>query len=109
VTRYEHVALAALASEDIDHAREFVRSELGPLIGTGEQLLRLSSTLQVYLEENMSPLRAAQRLGVHEHTVTNRIRSAQELLPRPIDQRSSELLVVLRLVRLAQQNRPTAG
>ena len=109
VTRYEHVALAALASEDIDHAREFVGSELGPLIGTGEQLLRLSSTLQVYLEENMSPLRAAQRLGVHEHTVTNRIRSAQELLPRPIDQRASELLVALRLVRLAQQDRPTAG
>jgi DNA-binding PucR family transcriptional regulator len=108
VTRYEDVALAALASEDLNHAREFVQSELGPLIGTEEHLLRLSGTLRVYLEENMSPLRAAQRLGVHEHTVSNRIRSAQELLPRSIDQRAAELMVALRLVRLAQPGRPTA-
>ena len=108
VTRYEDVALAALASEDIDHAREFVQSELGPLVGTDEHLRRLSATLRVYLEENMSPLRAAQRLGVHEHTVSNRIRSAQELLPRPIDRRATELMVALRLVRLAQDRRGTS-
>ena len=102
LTRYEDVALAALASENIDHAREFVRSELGPLVGADEHLLRLSTTLRIYLEENMSPLRAAQRLGVHQHTVGNRIRSAQELLPRPIDQRATELLVALRLVALAR-------
>jgi PucR-like helix-turn-helix protein len=55
---------------------------------------------RVYLEENMSPLRPSQRLGVHENTITNRVRAAQELLPHPIEQRSAELLVALRLIRL---------
>jgi DNA-binding PucR family transcriptional regulator len=66
------------------------------------QSLRLSATLRVYLEENMSPSRVARRLGVHEHKITNRIRAAQDLLPYPIEERSCELEVALRLIRLAQ-------
>jgi DNA-binding PucR family transcriptional regulator len=103
VTQYDHVALAALASADVDQAREFVASELGPLTADDDHSLRLSATLRVYLEENLSPSRAARRLGVHEHTITNRIRAAQELLPHPIEQRVSELQVALRLIRLAQR------
>jgi PucR C-terminal helix-turn-helix domain/GGDEF-like domain len=102
VTQYDTVALAALASTDVREAREFVRAELGLLLGDDDQSVRLSATLRVYLEENMSPSRASRRLGVHEHTITNRIRAAQELLPRPIDQRACELQVALRLIRLAQ-------
>jgi hypothetical protein len=100
VTRYDTVALAALASADVGEAREFVRAELGQLIGDDDQSVRLSATLRVYLEENMSPSRASRRLGVHEHTITNRIRAAQELLPHPIEQRACELQVALRLIRL---------
>ena len=37
---------------------------------------------------------------VHENTITNRIRTAQKLLSHPIDHRSPELLVALRLIRL---------
>jgi DNA-binding PucR family transcriptional regulator len=102
VTQYDTVALAALASTDVEQAREFVRAELGQLAGNDDQSLRLSATLRVYLEENMSPSRASRRLGVHEHTITNRIRAAQEALPHPIEQRVSELQVALRLIRLAQ-------
>jgi DNA-binding PucR family transcriptional regulator len=102
VTQYDTVALAALASTDVEQAREFVEAELGQLAGEDDQSLRLSATLRVYLEENMSPSRASRRLGVHEHTITNRIRAAQELLPHPIEQRACELLVALRLIRLAQ-------
>ena len=82
VTSYENVALAALASTDVDQAREFVAAELGPLIIDDDHSRRLCATLRIYLEENLSPSRAARRLGVHEHTITNRIRAAQELLPR---------------------------
>jgi DNA-binding PucR family transcriptional regulator len=103
VTEYDHVALPALASADVGQAREFVASELGPLIADDDHSLRLSATLRVYLEENLSPSRAARRLGVHEHTITNRIRAAQELLPHPIEQRVGELQVALRLIRLAQR------
>jgi DNA-binding PucR family transcriptional regulator len=102
VIQYDAVALAALASADVGEAREFVRAELGQLLGDDDQSARLSATLRVYLEENMSPSRASRRLGVHEHTITNRIRAAQELLPRPIEQRACELQVALRLIRLAQ-------
>ncbi len=102
VTQYQQVALAALASADVDQAREFVAAELGGLVRSDDHSRRLSATLRVYLEENMSPSRAARRLGVHEHTITNRIRAAQELLPHPIEHRVSELQVALRLIRLAQ-------
>jgi DNA-binding PucR family transcriptional regulator len=105
VTRYDTVALAALASTDVQEAREFVAAELGQLVGDDDQSVRLSATLRVYLEENMSPSRASRRLGVHEHTITNRIRAAQELLPHPIEQRACELQVALRLIRLAQSGR----
>jgi DNA-binding PucR family transcriptional regulator len=102
VTQYDTVALAALASADVCEARAFVRAELGQLLGDDDQSVRLSATLRVYLEENMSPSRASRRVGVHEHTITNRIRAAQELLPHPIEQRACELQVALRLIRLAQ-------
>jgi DNA-binding PucR family transcriptional regulator len=97
VTLYEHVALTALASADLNHARDFVSAELGPLAAGDESTRRLAETLTVYLEERSSPKRAAKRLGVHENTIPNRIRAAQALLDRPIDERVPELLVALRL------------
>ena len=100
---YDDVALASLASTDVVHAKQFVARELGRLAADDDHSRRLTATLRVYLEENMSPLRAAQRLGVHENTITNRIRAAQELLPHPIERRSPELQVALRLLRLAQE------
>jgi hypothetical protein len=102
VTRYDEVAVAALASADLEQAKAFVASELGPLAADDDRTSRLAATLRVYLDENLSPRRTAQRLGVHENTITNRIRSAQEQLPHPIEQRTCELQVALRLVRLAQ-------
>lgn len=98
VALYPDEALAALASADVDHAREFVTSELGPLAGHDETAQRLAGTLRVYLEENASPRRAAHRLGVHENTIANRVRAAEELLGRPVEERTAELLVALRLV-----------
>jgi DNA-binding PucR family transcriptional regulator len=80
-----------------------VVAELGPLLADDDHSRRLCATLRIYLEENLSPSRAARRLGVHEHTITNRIRAAQELLPHPIEQRVCELQVALRLIRLAQR------
>jgi transposase-like protein len=104
VTYYGKVVLAALASADVTQARRFVADELGPLAADDDQAARLSATLLIYLEENMSPRRAANRLGVHENTIANRIRTAQEQLGHPIEQRSAELQVALRLVRLTRES-----
>jgi hypothetical protein len=66
VTRYDDVALAALASAGVEQARAFVATELGQLGANDDNARRLSATLRIYLEENMSHLRASQRLGVHD-------------------------------------------
>jgi DNA-binding PucR family transcriptional regulator len=97
VTVYDRVALTALASADLEHARQFVASELGPLAADDDDTRRLAATLMIYLEERSSPKRAAKRLGVHENTIPNRVRAAQALLERPIEERVPELLVALRL------------
>jgi PucR C-terminal helix-turn-helix domain/GGDEF-like domain len=100
VTRYEDVALLALASSDSELARRFVASELGPLSGGGDEIVRLAATLRVYLEENASPRRTGRRLGIHENTVKNRVRAAGDLLGHAAEERVAETLVALRLMRL---------
>ena len=102
VTRYEDVALIAVASADLGLARDFVARELGPLAEQDDDTVRLAATLRVYLEEQASPRRTAQRLGVHENTVKNRVRTIRELLGYSPEDRVAEVLVALRLARLAR-------
>jgi DNA-binding PucR family transcriptional regulator len=100
VTRFDDIGLTALATVDMDLASRFVNAQLGPLAAQDESTLRLSSTLRVYLEEQASPRRAAQRLGVHENTVKARMRTISGMLPVPPTERPAELLVALRLAKL---------
>jgi DNA-binding PucR family transcriptional regulator len=58
---------------------------------------RLRATLRVYLEENLSPARAARRLGIHQNTVVYRVKRAEEILGHSIEQGRLELEVSLRL------------
>jgi DNA-binding PucR family transcriptional regulator len=102
VTRYEDLALTAVASADLDLARDFVARELGPLAEQDDDTVRLAATLRVYLEEHASPRRTAQRLGVHENTVKNRVRTIRELLGHAPEGRVAEVLVALRLARLTR-------
>jgi hypothetical protein len=99
VTSFTDVALTALASADERAAREFVAAELGPLAADEEDVRRLAETLRAYLEERSSPRRTAQRLGVHENTIKNRVRAIETLRGRPADERIAETLVALRLAR----------
>jgi DNA-binding PucR family transcriptional regulator len=100
VTRFADVSLDALMSHDLEEARRFVAAELGPLSGDDDATRRLSSTLRVFLEEGASFVRAARRLGVHENTVTYRVRRAEELLGHRVVERQLELRAALRLARL---------
>jgi DNA-binding PucR family transcriptional regulator len=100
VVRYRDVGLTALASIDPVLARAFVAEELGPLAEPSDEMRRLAATLRVYLEERASPRRAARRLGLHENTIKNRIRTVAELLGAPPEERIGELLVALRLTAL---------
>jgi DNA-binding PucR family transcriptional regulator len=98
VTRYRNVAVAALASADGEHAVAFVKRILGPLAANDEATYRIAATLAVYLEENRSPAKAAQRLTVHANTVSYRVHQAEELLGRPIDTNTLDLSIALALL-----------
>lgn len=93
------VRLEALLLRDEDSARRFVEEELGPLSGSDDRATRLRETLLAWLAAG-SHVSAAAALQLHEHTVRNRIREAEELLPEPIMQRRAELQVALRLRRV---------
>jgi hypothetical protein len=62
---------------------------------------RLAATLNAFLKARSSPRRTAQRLGVHETTIKNRIRAAEELRGHTADERVAETLVALRLASSA--------
>jgi DNA-binding PucR family transcriptional regulator len=100
VTRYVDIAVAALATADVEQARAFVARELGPLASADETTRRLAATVRTYLDENGSRARAARRLHVHENTVAYRLRQAEEILGRSVDKRTLELRVALAVADL---------
>ena len=91
------VALDALLTHDLDEARRFVDDEVGPLMRDSDAGRRLAATLEVFLHEESSYVRAGRRLGIHENTVAYRIRRAEELLGRDVADRQFELQAALRL------------
>ena len=95
--RYGTVALAALLTVEPAEAARFAVSQLGELAADTDAAARLRATLRVYLEENLSPGRTAKRLGIHQNTVTYRVRRAEEILGRPVEPGRLELEVSLRL------------
>ena len=64
---------------------------------------RLTATLRTYLDEHSSRSRTAKRLGIHENTVSYRIKQAEEILGRSVDQRTLELRVALALAHLVRE------
>ncbi|MGW5229284.1 PucR family transcriptional regulator [Nocardia niigatensis] len=98
VTRYRDIAVAALGTADGDHALAFITAALGPLAADDDATYRLAMTLAVFLDENGSRIRAAERLNVHPNTVAYRVRQAEELLGRGIDTGTLELRVALALL-----------
>ena len=69
ITRYRDISLRALATANIDQARDFVACELGALASGDETTRRLAATVRTYLDENGSRGRTAKRLSIHENTV----------------------------------------
>jgi DNA-binding PucR family transcriptional regulator len=100
ITRYSDISLRALATANIDQARDFVARELGALAAGDDTTRRLAATVRTYLDENGSRGRTAKRLSIHENTVAYRLRQAEELLGRPVDKRTLELRVALALADL---------
>jgi hypothetical protein len=86
VTRYEDVALTALASADLDLARDFVSGELGPLAEQDDDTVRLASRSR--------PARAGRRSAwactrTRSRTGCAASASCSATLPRSASPRSS--------------------
>lgn len=99
VVSIRDLRLESLFLADPGLARDFVRAELRDLDADDARRAQLRETAQVWLECG-SNVSTAQVLGVHEHTVRNRITTIQELIGSPLTRRRTELLVALRLRRL---------
>ena len=97
VVSYRAVALTSLLTAVPAVAVGFAESELGALAEESDNAEKLRTTLSVYLEENLSAVRTARRLYVHQNTVVYRVKQAEELLGRPVEQRRLELEVALRI------------
>lgn len=97
LTRYADVAVEALATENEQEARSFVERELGALGDDSAASSRIRETLVAYFAAGHNAASAAATLGVHEQTVANRLRTAEERLGHPIGARRVELEVALRL------------
>lgn len=97
VVRFPTVALTSLISADPAQAVAFVAAELGELAADTDPIMRLRATIKVYLDEKLSPSRTARRLGIHQNTVIYRVKRAEELVGRPIEDRRLELEIALRL------------
>jgi hypothetical protein len=108
-TSFDQIALDALMMQDVDEARRFVASELGALLDDSDATRRLAATLEVFLHEESSFVRAARRLGIHENTVAYRVRRAEDLLGRKTSERQLELRTALRLARFSPNATPDEG
>jgi DNA-binding PucR family transcriptional regulator len=97
VVGYRAADLTGLLTADPVEAVRFAEAELGELLAGTDTAARLRATVQIYLQENLSPARAARRLGIHQNTVVYRVKRAEELLGHAIEQRRLQIEVALRL------------
>lgn len=94
--RYDDVTVEAAALRDEIAARRFVERELGPLAVSGERNDRLRETIAAYLDSGHKAATAGVQLNITDRTVAYRLRSSEQILGRPIQQRSAELQIALR-------------
>jgi len=108
VVGYRAADLTGLLTADPVEAVRFAAAELGELLADSDVAARLRATVRVYLEENLSQVRAARRLGIHQNTVVYRVKRAEELLGHGVDERRLQLEVALRLSEMLDGLRAAA-
>ena len=109
VTRFRDVALEALAVEDEDSARAFVAAEIRGFDDHSARSERLRETLLAYFSADQNAAAAAASLEVHQQTVANRIKAAEELLGSTVGARRGELELALRLHRCFTRTPPLSA
>ncbi len=108
ITRYADVVLLAAALRDDTTAQSLYALYIAPLNDQRDGGRGSRETLRAYLEAGQNASSAASALGVARHTVENRLRKIEALLPQAIHTCQAELAVALRLEALTD-NREADG
>ncbi|MFF4395220.1 PucR family transcriptional regulator [Streptomyces sp. NPDC001480] len=99
VTAYAQVAPIALMCTNIEDTRAWVWSVLGALAVDDERCARLRETLQTFFATGCSYTATARHQILHKNTVQYRIRRAEEILGRPLQERRRDLELALLAVQ----------
>ena len=83
VIGYRTADLTALLTADPVEAVRFAEASSGNYLVDNDTAGPARATVRVYLEENLSPARAARRLGIRQNTVVYRVK--QTAVPRTYD------------------------
>lgn len=97
VAFYADVAIEALASSNRWEARSFIAHELRGIDDDSSVSMRIRETILAYFKAEQNAASAAAALGIHQQTVANRLRAAEERLGYPVVSRRVELETALRL------------
>jgi hypothetical protein len=102
VVWYSDVALESLYLRDLQAARDLVVQQLGPLDLSDPRTDVLCETMRAYFLSGCNASRAAVMLGVHERTISYRLRSIESKLGADVATRRDELGVALRLLAVVR-------
>ncbi|MBP1326195.1 purine catabolism regulator [Leucobacter exalbidus] len=81
----EHATTSLFLPQGTDQLRNIARQVLGPLTTYDQQRgTSLTHTLQVFLEENRSWVRASERLYVHRQTLIARVSRIEKIIDRDL-------------------------
>jgi DNA-binding PucR family transcriptional regulator len=94
---YAQVRAVSLLTADLEHARWYVREVLGALSGADDRIRELRETLREYLVSGRSLPGAGERLQLARNTVGYRVRRAEEILGRPLDEDGWEIRLALEI------------
>ncbi|WP_188710619.1 helix-turn-helix domain-containing protein [Microbacterium faecale] len=94
-----------------DHGRaaRFVRRELGGLASTEPRVVEIRETVRLYLSSGNSRLAVANALHLAPNTIAYRVGQANELLPQPVSERPTTILLALQLLYLVPNLIAEAG
>ena len=96
VARYQDVQLVALLTADPTQADEFLADTLGDLLHADGETRQ---AVAVYVQEQCSTTRTAERLYTHRNTVLRRLARADQLLPRPLAENVVAVAAALEVLR----------
>jgi len=100
VLRHADVELATLLAADLENAQYFVRRQLGRLAIDDDRMENLRTTLWLYLAHERSVATVAGLQYVARNTVTYRVKQAEKLLGRRIEDVRLNLQSALLLTRV---------